>query len=164
MPRVDRGAWGGGADDSSVRIDSRDLYQLTKDLQAVDRKLATEMKREFRAIAEPIRQAVATEASWSRRIPGATKVSTRFTKKTQNVIVTVNRKQAPHARPIENAGQEGTFRHPVFARKTRFLGRAVMAKQQARPFFAKAILKQDHRIDAAVDAAAARFEKKLGFK
>lgn len=164
MPRVNRGAWAGGADDSSIQIVSRDLYQLTKDLQAVDRKLATEMKREFKAIAEPIRQAVANEASWSRRIPGATKVSTRFTARTQNVLITVNRRQAPHARPIENHGEEGTFRHPVFARTTRFLGRRVMAKQQARPFFGKAIKKQDYRIDGAVNAAAARFEKKLGFE
>jgi hypothetical protein len=112
MARVARGARQGGSDDSSIRFESPDLYKLTKDLQAVDRKLAVEMKKQMRKVAEPIRARVASEASWSKRIPGATKVSTRFTAKTQQVIITVNRKQAPHARPLENDGKEGFFTHP----------------------------------------------------
>lgn len=148
----------------AIRIDSPDLYRLTKDLQQVDKKLATEMKAEMRKIAEPMRRAVAAEASWSRRIPQATKVSTRFTARTQQVIVTVNRRQAPHARPLENEGKEGTFLHPVFARKGRFLRRPVLTRQRARPFFAKAIKKQDHRIDAAITQVAKDFERKLGFR
>lgn len=164
MARVQRGARRGGSDDSAVRIDSPDLYKLTKDLQQVDKKLAVEMKKQMRAVAEPIRKRVADEASWSKRIPQATKVSTRFTAKTTAVLVTVNRKQAPHARPLENDGKQGTFTHPVFARKTRFRGRPVLAKQQARPFFAKAIKASDHRIDAAIEQVARDFEKKLGFQ
>ena len=169
MPRVGRGAWTGGADDSSIRIDSRDLYRLTKDLQNVDRKLAAEMKKQMRQVAQPIRDRVAEEASWSTRIPDATKVSTRFTARTQNVIVTVNRAQAPHARPLENQGEEGFFTHPVFAAKTRRgrlrqVARGRMVQQPARPFFAKAIKASDHRIDAAIEQVAKDFEKKLGFK
>lgn len=152
------------AQPGSVRIESRDLYKLTKDLQAVDKKLAVEMKKQFRAVAEPVRRRVADEASWSRRIPGATKVSTRFTAKTQAVIITVNRKAAPHARPLENDGKAGTFEHPLFARRTRIRGRAITVRQQARPFFAKAIKSQDSRIDAAVEQVAKDFESRLGFK
>lgn len=169
MPGVNRGAWTGGADDSTIRIDSRDLYQLTKDLQNVDRKLAVEMKKQMRQVAGPIRDRVAQEASWSTRIPGATKVSTRFTARTQQVIVTVNRNQAPHARPLENAGEEGFFTHPVFASKSRRgrlrqVVRGRMVQQRARPFFAKAIRASDHRIDAAIEQVAQDFEKKLRFK
>jgi hypothetical protein len=148
----------------AVRIESPDLHQLTRDLQAVDKKLAAGMKKQMRAVAEPIRVRVAAEASWSRRIPGATKVSTRFTARTQQVIVTVNRKQAPHARPLENAGKTGFFTHPVFDRKSRFLHRRVMVKQQARPFFAKAIESQDSRIDDAITQVARDFERQLGFR
>lgn len=146
-----------------VEIQSRDLYKLTKDLQGVDRKLATAMKAEMRKVAEPIRQRVADEASWSKRIPKATKASTRFTAKTTAVLITVNRKQAPHARPLENDGKEGTFLHPVFGRKTRFRGRPVVTRQKARPFFAKAIKASDYRIDKAIDQVAADFEKRIGF-
>lgn len=163
MARVQRGARLGGSDDSAVRVESRDLYRLTKDLQQADKKLATAMKAEMRKVAEPIRQRVADEASWSRRIPKATKVSTRFTARTTAVLITVNRKQAPHARPLENDGKPGTFVHPVFGRKTRFRGRPVVARQQARPFFAKAIKASDYRIDRAIDQVAADFEKRIGF-
>lgn len=164
MPRVQRGARTGGSDDSAIVIDSPDLYDLTKQLQQVDKKLATGMKAEMRKVAEPIRRAVAAEASWSSRIPKATKVSTRFTARTQRVIITVNRKQAPHARPLENDGREGTFTHPVFDRRSRVLRRRVLVRQRARPFFAKAIKKQDHRLDAAMTQVAKDFEKKLGFR
>lgn len=156
---------------AGVRVESRDLYRLTKDLQAVDRKLATEMKKQMRQVAEPIRRAVANEASWSRRIPGATKVSTRFTAKTQSVLITVNRRLAPHARPLENEGQEGYFTHPIPIRaaasragRFRQAVKGNTVRQQARPFFAKAIKRQDHRIDAAIEQVAQDFEKKLGFR
>lgn len=153
-----------------VTAESRDLYELTNRLKGADKKWATEFKREIAKVAEPIRRRVAAEASWSRRIPGATKASTRFTKKTNTVIITVNRRLAPHARPLENDGKEGTFEHPVFVSKTRrgraaqVLGRKRTVRQQARPFFAKAIKSQDHRIDAAVEAVAADFERRLGFR
>jgi hypothetical protein len=170
MPRVGRGARQGGSDDSSIRIDSSDLYKLTKQLENVDKKLATAMKREMRQVAEPIRSRVAAEASWSKRIPKATKVSTRFTAKTQQVIITVNRAQAPHARPLENDGKEGFFTHPipVKAASTRRgrLKQAVKShtvKQRSRPFFAKGISSQDHRIDAAIEAVARDFERQAGF-
>lgn len=154
-----------------VRVESRDLYQLTKDLQAVDRKLAAEMKKHMRAVADPVRARVAAEASWSKRIPGATKVSTRFTAKTQQVIVTVNRAQAPHARPLENEGREGFFTHPIPVRsassrrgRLRQALKSHEVKQRARPFFQKAIESQDHRIDAAIEQVARDFERKIGFK
>ena len=150
---------GGGID-----VSSTDLYKLTKDLQQVDKKLATAMKARMREVAEPIRKRVADEAAWSRRIPKATKVSTRFTARTQAVIVTVNRKQAPHARPLENAGRAGTFTHPLFGRTRRITGRRLLVKQQARPFFAKAIRASDHRIDAAIEQVARDFERAAGFR
>lgn len=170
MARVERGARSGGADDSSIRIDTTDLYDLSKRLQGVDKKLATAMKREMRKVAEPIRARVASEASWSKRIPGATKVSTRFTARTQQVIVTVNRTQAPHARPLENEGREGFFKHPIPVRaagsrrgRLRQAVKGNQVKQRARPFFAKAINSEDHRIDAAIEEVARDFERQAGF-
>jgi hypothetical protein len=171
MAWVARGARQGGSDDSSIRIESRDLYTLTKQLQGVDRKLATAMKAEMRQVAEPIRARVADEASWSKRIPGATKVSTRFTARTQQVIITVNRAQAPHARPLENDGKEGFFTHPLPVKTARTRrGRLRQSlkshtvKQRARPFFAKAIKSQDRRIDRAIEQVARNFERQAGFR
>lgn len=139
-----------------MTADTRDLHKLAQDLRGADRKLEREMKREMAALGEPIRQAVVREASWSKRIGPATKVNTRFTKRTQNVIVTVNRNKAPHARPLENNGESGTFQHPT--------PNGGVATQQARPFFGKAVTSQDHRIDKQVNEAAERWERRLGFK
>lgn len=159
-------ARGGG-----VRIESRDLYAFSHDLKAAGGpKLVASFKKELKAVAEPVARRVRAEASWSKRIPGAVGVSTRFTARTTAVLVTVNRKKAPHARPLENDGREGFFVHPVFASKTR-RGRAKQAltgsrnvRQQARPFFAKAVKSQDHRIEAAVEQVAKDFEKRAGFR
>lgn len=161
----------GSAKAGAIRIESRDLYALTKQLQGVDRKLATAMKREMRKVAEPIRRRVATEASWSKRIPKATKASTRFTAKTSSVLITVNRRQAPHARPLENDGREGFFEHPIPIRaagtrrgRLRQARRGSTVRQAARPFFAKAILREDHNIDRALERVADDFERQAGLR
>jgi hypothetical protein len=172
VPRVQRGTRRGGSDDSSIRIDSRDLYAFSADLKAAGgAKLVTSFKRELKAVAEPVAARVRSQASWSKRIPGAVGVSTRFTKRTTAVLVTVNRKKAPHARPLENDGKAGFFTHPIPVKaagtrrgRLRQAVKGNTVQQQARPFFAKAVKSQDHRIDAAVERVAKDFEKRAGFR
>jgi hypothetical protein len=159
---------------TSVRVSGeRDLYRLKKDLDAASKGLAKELKRGIENAGEPLRGKVAVAASWSRRIPRAVKVNTRFTAKTTSVVITVNAKQAPHARPLENAGRPGFFTHPVpvNARRSR-RGRAAQAvrgqrtvKQPARPFFFNTITDDDRRMTReAVDKVADRIERLAGFR
>lgn len=151
-----------------LRADSPDLYALAQRMRKTSPKLERLMKAEMRQVAEPLRRAVASEASWSTRIPKATKASTRFTKRTQQVIITVNRKQAPHARPINNDGRPGYFKHPVPVRVAGTVrGRARQALrgntvwQKADPFFADAIRKSDGRQDQAIAQVARKFEQQI---
>lgn len=162
----------GRAHSGTVRVESRDLYRLTKDIQALDggRKIVNEMKREMRAAAAPIVQRVQAEAAtFSKRIPPAVKASTRFTKRTTQVLITVNAKQAPHARPINNDGKPGFFTHPVPVRaaatrrgRLRQAARGDVVKQKARPFFYGPIVAADHNVEAAVMRAADRALKRAG--
>lgn len=161
----------GSAKQGSVRIESVDLYKLKKDLDAIDKKIAREMKKEMVAAAQPIVQRVRTEASWSKRIPAATDARTRFTKKTTQVIITTNAKKAPHARPINNDGKEGFFTHPVPIRaaktrrgRLRQAAKGDQVKQAARPYFYGPILAADHNVEAAVLKAVENALYKAGFR
>lgn len=157
----------------TVHVDSPDLYALSKDIKALvgGNKIVNNMKREMRQAADPIVQRVKAEASFSKRIPPAVKASTRFTKKTVGVLITVNAKQAPHARPINNDGQSGFFTHPIPIRaaSTR-RGRLKQArkgdqvKQKARPFFYGPIVAADHDVEAAVLRAADKALRQAGFR
>lgn len=113
----------------------------------------------MRLVAEPLKRAVQQEASWSARIPGATRVQTTFGRRRQRVAVIVDKKRAPHARPLEQGsqGNRTTVRHPVFGDRNNWVA------QPTRPFFATAILKQDYRMGAAFVAVARDFERQLGF-
>lgn len=156
-----------------LRVESKDdLYQLAKDLDQVDKKIAREMKKEMRAAADPIVQRVKAEAAqFSKRIPPAVKASTRFTKKTTSVLITVNAKQAPHARPINNDGNPGVFTHPIpIKAASSRLGRLKQARkgnqvqQKARPFFYGPIVAADHNVEAAVQRAADNAMRQAGFR
>ena len=156
----------------AVRVESKDLYRLVKDLDQIDKKIAREMKKEMRAAADPIVQRVRSEAAqFSKRIPPAVKASTRFTKKTTAVLITVNRKQAPHARPINNDGKAGFFTHPIPIRaagtrrgRLRQSVRGDQVRQKARPFFYGPIVAADHDVEVAVQRAADRAMRQAGFK
>jgi hypothetical protein len=156
----------------TVRVQFPDLYALVKDLDKVDKKIAREMKKEMRQAADPIVQRVKAEAAtFSKRIPPAVKASTRFTKKTTQVIVTVNQKQAPHARPINNDGKPGFFTHPVPVRaastrrgRLRQAVKGDVVKQKARPFFYGPIVAADHKVEQAVQRAADKAMRQAGFR
>jgi hypothetical protein len=157
-----------------VRVSSPDLYRLSNDIQALDggRKIVNEMKREMRQAADPIVRRVQAEAAvFSKRIPPAVKASTRFTKKTTSVIITVNARKAPHARPINNDGRQGFFTHPIPVRvsgtrrgRLRQAARGNTVRQKARPFFYGPIVAADHDVEAAVQRAADKALRKAGFR
>jgi hypothetical protein len=157
-----------------VRVTSPDLYRTAKDIQQVvgGRKIVAEMKAEMRQAAGPIVRRVQAEAAvFSKRIPPAVKASTRFTKKTTAVLITVNARQAPHARPINNDGKQGFFTHPIPIRvsstrrgRLRQAARGNTVRQKARPFFYGPIVAADHDVEAAVQRAADKALRKAGFR
>lgn len=106
----------------------RELTQFFREFKTLPKDVQRETRPMLRQTADsPVSQAK-RNASFSERIPGAIRVSLRFSKRFQGVTLQVNKNRAPHARPLENQGKPGQFRHRVF-------GKNVWVTQQARPFF-----------------------------
>lgn len=149
-----------------VEIDESDLRKVTAALKELEggKKLTAALRKNLKAAAEPMKQQVKSNASWSTRIPDAVGVQVRFTAKRTGVSIFVNRKKAPHARPIENDGKTGTFRHPVFGRTKRRGKRYVTATQPARPFFFNDLARHMPEVEKAVLEAVEEAAKAAGFR
>lgn len=109
-----------------------EIRRLIDDLGKIPKELKVELRPGLRKAGEIVRDEARRNASWSTRIPAATRVSVGFTKRNPGVAVQVNKNRAPHARPFEHGGQAGYFRHKVFGHQDRWV------RQKARPFLAKA--------------------------
>lgn len=114
-----------------IDLDPQELAAFVRDLKELEggKRIATALRKNLKAAAEPAAAQVRVNASWSSRIPAAVAVRVAFTaKRGAAVSVYVGRKGAPHARPIENFGSPGTFEHFTW-------GDPPVVTQQARPFF-----------------------------
>lgn len=140
-----------------------EVERLIRDLDGIPKDLKRKLRPKLREAGEIVAGQARVNASWSTRIPQATKVRTSFTLRNPGVSVVVDRKKAPHARPFEHGGEPGQFRHPVFQT---FGGkrRTPWVPQPARPFLAPAAeAKGDEaarRVADAVDEAT----RDAGFK
>jgi hypothetical protein len=133
------------------------LRRFVRSFDKFPADVRAELRPKLKASAiRPLAQAK-VNAAWSSRIPKAIRVQVSFAKKKAGVRLVVNRKKAPHARPLEKLGRRGRIRHPV-------PGLRAWVSQPSRPFLwpaAQPWLKDaDQIIGAAVDDAAA----KHGFK
>jgi hypothetical protein len=108
---------------------SYELRRLIKDLGAIPKDYRKEVRPELRKSAQPLVAKVKSNASWSTRIPKATKLSISLAGRKPGVRVVVNETKAPHAYYYENDGKQGTFRHPLFGNRRHWYS------QRARPFF-----------------------------
>lgn len=135
-----------------------ELRALIRDLGKLPPEIRKELRKPLRAAGMKALTAARADASWSTRIPAATRLSVSFAKKRPGVALVVNKTRAPHARAYEHLGSAGTFRHPLFG------DRKTWVTQRAKPFLfpaAKAVFEQmDADIAQAVDAVA----RKHGFK
>ena len=120
-------------------VESADLRKLYLDLKGFEGNLQVELRRGLREAGEGMAAAVRNEASWSSRIPGATKVVPSFAARGAGVSIQVDARKAPEARPLEHGGRAGAFRHPVYASSTEDRSRWAWASEPARPFFYAAI-------------------------
>lgn len=108
---------------------SYELRKLIKDLGKIPADYRKEVRPELRKAAQPLVAKVKANASWSSRIPKATKLSISLAGRHPGVRVVVNETKAPHAYYYENDGKQGTFRHPLFGNRSHWY------PQRARPFF-----------------------------
>lgn len=134
-----------------------ELQQLVKDLGKVPPELRKALRPALKKAANPILADAKRRAAFSTRIPKAIRVSVTYSKKKAGVRLVVNQKRAPHARPLENLGQRGTFRHPLFGNYHRW------TDQLARPFLFPAVFAHAEDVSKAVDATVEQVAKDLGF-
>ncbi|MGZ4518874.1 MAG: hypothetical protein ACXVXO_00310 [Mycobacteriaceae bacterium] len=137
-------------------VSAPDLRQLYVDLKGVEGNLRVELRRGIKEAAQGVADAVKAETSWSSRIPAAVRVKPSFSARVTGVTVEVDGKKAPEARPINNKGKSGTFRHRVF-------GRDVWVNQPARPFFDAAIRGKTPDIERRIAQVANDVARKAGF-
>ena len=90
-------------------------------------------------------------ASWSTRIPAATRLSIRFTRNPGVDVITDGRR-APHAHVYENEGRPGRKSHPLFGNRDHWF------RFQARPYLAPAMdAEAPHAAAAMADALERAF-------
>jgi hypothetical protein len=149
-----------------VELDQAELRKLVADLKALEggKKQVTALRKNLQAAAAPMKRQVQANASWSSRIPGAVGVLVRFTAKKVGVSVFISRKKAPHARPIENGGKQGVFRHPVFGQTKRRGRYYVTAEQPARPFFFNEMARHMPEVERACLDAIDTAARDAGFR
>lgn len=135
-----------------------ELQQLVKDLGKIPPDLRKALRPALKKAASPMLADAKRRAAYSTRIPKAIRIAVTYSKKTAGVRLIVNAKRAPHARTLENLGQRGTFRHPVFG------DRETWVNQDARPFLFPAVFAHAPAISKAIDATVERVATEHGFK
>ncbi|GII89625.1 hypothetical protein Ssi03_76150 [Sphaerisporangium siamense] len=140
------------------RSGSQELRLFIRDLGKLPPAIRQELRPRLRTIGQSALAAVRARASWSRRIPAATRLSVSLSKTRPGVSIVVNKTKAPHARPYENAGQPGTFRHPVFGNRDRWVSQA------ARPFLWPAARPHFERVDEQIGQAVDEVARRHGFR
>jgi hypothetical protein len=113
----------------SFVIDTSQLKEFGKRLRATSPAVAKVLRLRLHEVGDVVAEAAREEASFSTRIPGSIKVrvSGFGVKVVGNATGT-----APDAAPLENKGQSGSFRHPVFGDRENWVD------QKAHPFLAPA--------------------------
>jgi hypothetical protein len=144
-------------------VSAPDLRQLYVDLKGVEGNLRVELRRGIREAAQSVADAVKSEASWSSRIPGAVRVKPQFSARTTGVTVEVDPKKAPEAKPLNNGGKSGSFRHPVFGRGTQSRDQWTWTDQPARPFFDAATRAKTPDVERRIAQVADDVARKAGF-
>jgi len=140
------------------RTGTDELRALILDLGKLPDGIRKELRPALRRAGQRALVKARENAAWSTRIPAATRLRVSFAKRRPGVALVVNLRRAPHARPLENLGKQGTFRHPVFGNRNRWVS------QPARPFLFPAARDTWQRVDADVRAAVDAAARKHGFR
>lgn len=133
------------------------IRRLIHDLGGVPPDLRRQLRPGLRAAGRMVADQAKLNASWSSRIPGAIKVSVRFSG-TPGVAVIVDKRKAPHGRPYEHGGRAGTFRAPLFGNRSRWY------PHRARPFLAPAVARKARAAEREIGDVIKRVTREAGFR
>lgn len=145
-------------------VTAPELRQLYVDLKGVEGNLRVELRRGIKDAADGVVAAVVAASSWSTRIPGAVRAKPSFSAKSTGVSIVVDGKAAPEAKPLNNRGRAGQFRHPVHANPNQTRDLWTWAEQPARPFFDLTIAARSPAITRRIEQVADDVARKAGFK
>lgn len=138
---------------------SQEIERLIVDFGKIPVEFRRAVRPKLKMVAVPIAQDAKRRASWSRRIPGAIRISTSITKRHQGVRIRVDSVKAPHARPYEGIGtRSDTFRHPVFGDRERWVS------QKSRPFLWPAMQAGRPQVEGAVSEAILEAARDSGWR
>lgn len=130
------------------RIDGHEITAFARQMENVPRELRRELRPHLRKAGERVVRSVRSNASWSSRIPGATKVRVGFSGGSRGgVQVYVDKGRAPHARPLEFGNVGNVNRHPVFGNTD------IWVDQPTRPFFMPAVRENESQVVQEVQSA-----------
>jgi hypothetical protein len=102
-----------------ISIDHTQVRAFAEQLREVPPDLRMSLSRRVRVIAGRVVQTIQGNYSWSTRIPGAVKQRVGFGPRSSGVLVYVDSRLAPHARPLEFPNNRAGFnRHPVYGTET----------------------------------------------
>lgn len=141
-----------------LKITPVGLSDVARDAKAADKVLLKELRTGLKKAAEPARQRVKANAPSPRIASAIGPARVSFAAKGASVRIVANAKKAPHARPLENRGKPGTFRHPLFGDRKHWV------KQQARPFFFSGVRQADPEISREMQKVVDEVTRKLKFR
>lgn len=128
-----------------------DLNAFARRLRLADVQLAKDFLKAESVAGEIVAAEVRKNADFSTKIPGSVGVRRRGTR----VRIQAGGTKAPDAAPLENHGNPGTFRHPVFGNFD------VWVSQPARPSLTKAAHDKIDEFEQAVLVEVIEFERRL---
>lgn len=135
----------------------RDAFgRVVVDLRSIPREVRKDLRPALKATGDRVAQDARGRASWSSRIPRAIKVKVLYGSKA-GVVITVDRKRAPHARPYEGIAGGGTFRHPFFGNRRRWY------TQTTRPFLEPAAKAQRAQVREDITKVVEQAARRHGF-
>lgn len=135
-----------------------ELRKFINEFEKFPADIRKEIRPMIRRVGSQALLATRSESAWSTKIPRATRLNISFSKKTAGAAITTNRFKAPNARPMENRGREGFFRHPVNADKT------VWVRQRSRPYISKATQPFAAKFDAEILSVVDQVARAHGFR
>lgn len=139
-------------------VDYSEISFFVEELRRAPKEIQPAIRKAVKEASKALVDDAKSRASWSSRIPSAIKTRVSFAKRGSGVTILVDRKAAPHARPIEGmtaGGNKASFRHPVHG------NRKVWVAQPTRPFFRPSIeATRPQFIDAMTEALARTLPRK----
>lgn len=135
-----------------------EIQKLVADLGKVPAELRKELRPAIRAAAQRVLVDARSRASWSSRIPAATRISVRFGRRNAGVSIVVSAARAPHGRPYEHGGVPGNFRHPVYGNRNNWV------TQRARPFLWPAAVAKREEVAREIDRAVEQVLRRTGWR